>query len=69
MAFVERVIDVIGADPEVLDSTFRELFSSAGELYVRIVVSAHGRALYLYLILADNLSLAGAAPARNTMPS
>lgn len=33
-SFVERTVDVIGADPNVPDSVFRELFSSVGDMYV-----------------------------------
>ena len=34
MSFVEKVIDVIGVFPEVPDSVLREIFSSAGDMYV-----------------------------------
>lgn len=33
-SFVERVVDVIGADPNIPDSVFREMFSAAGDMYV-----------------------------------
>jgi hypothetical protein len=34
MSFVEKVIDVIGVFPEVPDSVLREVFSTAGDMYV-----------------------------------